>query len=151
MPHATCTRPTTCIDWTHVRLMCCQYSKNNTATFCLWHCVSRRKNDHVTSSEKRPKPQEKSDTKTQLNIPCVSWHLPAHLYTHAHTHTHTSHTDTHNHANRSDPRVIGMAPWHWQHCGGCAKSRDEIGVRSMNRTKTAWRDIGQKIKAGQDG
>ena len=47
-----------------------------------------------------------------------------------------------------DPRVAGIAPWHWDTRGiGVVTPFKEVGVADMPKTKAAWREIGRKIRA----
>ena len=51
----------------------------------------------------------------------------------------------------NDPRVAGIAPWHWDSRGiGIVTPFKEVGVADMPRTKAAWRAIGQRIRANAD-
>jgi hypothetical protein len=49
----------------------------------------------------------------------------------------------------ADPRVAGIAPWHWDTRGiGIVTPFKEVGVADMPRTKAAWRAIGDRIRSG---
>ena len=48
-----------------------------------------------------------------------------------------------------DPRVAGIAPWHWDSRGiGVVSAFKEVGVVDMPQTKAAWRAIGQRMRLG---
>ena len=48
----------------------------------------------------------------------------------------------------SDPRVAGIAPWHWDSRNiGVVTPYKEVGVADMPKTRAAWKAIGQRIRA----
>jgi hypothetical protein len=38
----------------------------------------------------------------------------------------------------SEPRIVGFAPYHWNNCPYCRRTRNEIGVKEMNSTRLTW-------------
>ena len=60
----------------------------------------------------------------------------------------------------TDLRVVGLAPWNWLGCPGCAAIHDELGTDALNtacackctahthsmQTVAAWRSIGAIVK-----
>eukprot|EP00232_Nephroselmis_pyriformis_P015165 CAMPEP_0182886684 /NCGR_PEP_ID=MMETSP0034_2-20130328/20366_1 /TAXON_ID=156128 /ORGANISM="Nephroselmis pyriformis, Strain CCMP717" /LENGTH=470 /DNA_ID=CAMNT_0025020023 /DNA_START=167 /DNA_END=1579 /DNA_ORIENTATION=+ len=46
---------------------------------------------------------------------------------------------------RDDPRVAAIIPYHWNFCGGCKVTRNEVGLKEMERAKGAWKRIGHRI------
>ena len=52
----------------------------------------------------------------------------------------------------SDPRVAGLAPWHWDTRKiGVVTPFKEVGVADMPKTKAAWRAIGQRMRRALGG
>jgi hypothetical protein len=45
----------------------------------------------------------------------------------------------------SEPRIVGFAPYHWNNCPNCKKTRNEIGVKEMNSTRLTWQMLGKRI------
>lgn len=44
-----------------------------------------------------------------------------------------------------DDRVVAIAPYHWNTCPHCKQTKNEVGAKYLNRTKSAWREIGKRI------
>jgi hypothetical protein len=53
--------------------------------------------------------------------------------------------------HREDERIVGIAPWHWLNCSGCASFKDEIGLAYTPQARQAWATIGAEIKSGVKG
>jgi hypothetical protein len=47
----------------------------------------------------------------------------------------------------NEPRIVGIAPYHWNPCPFCRKTRNEIGVKGMNSTRLTWQLLGRRILA----
>ena len=44
-----------------------------------------------------------------------------------------------------DERVVAIAPYHWNTCRHCVKTKNEVGAKYLNRTRGAWEEIGKRI------